>query len=35
MITALKTRIKELNEEIRDLKQRLEVIYGELISSQQ
>jgi Family of unknown function (DUF6262) len=35
MIAALKTRVRELNEEVRDLKQRLEIVYGELISSQQ
>jgi uncharacterized protein YceH (UPF0502 family) len=35
MIAALKTRIRELNEEVRDLKQRLEIVYGELISNQQ
>jgi uncharacterized protein YceH (UPF0502 family) len=35
IISALKTRVKELNEEVRDLKQRLEIVYGELVSSQQ
>jgi hypothetical protein len=35
IIAALKTRVKELNEEVRDLKQRLEIVYGELVSSQQ
>lgn len=28
MIAALKTRVRELNEEVRDLKQRLEIVYG-------